>query len=133
MLEKFNGIGKQAANTASDAVHGVTASVKNGAESIANAAISASEAMNEKAVRASTAQMCTILEIAIAELQTRPLSERPVSLTAAVNFGVGTLEMQIHLPPGKDQDTSGSETESLPSGASQDGAEGRPQGGVADR
>jgi hypothetical protein len=60
-------------------------------------------------------------------------SSRPVSLTAAMNFGVATLELQIHLPPGKGQDSAGSETESLPSGASHDGAENCAQGGIANR
>ena len=54
-------------------------------------------AINEKAVRASTAQMCRILEIALEELQDRPLAERPGTLTASVNFGVASLEMQVQL------------------------------------
>ena len=32
------------------------------------------------------------------EVKTRSLSAQPVTLTASVNFGVATLEMQIHLP-----------------------------------
>ena len=100
MLEKIKGLGNQVATTAGDAVSGIATSVKGGVESIANAATAASGAINEKAVRASTAQMCSILEIAIDEIQSRPLSERPASLTAAINFGIATLEMQVHLPGG---------------------------------
>ncbi len=99
MLNKIKDIGAQVANTASDAAKGITTSVKSGAESIANATVSATEAINEKAVKASTAQMCSILEIAIAELKARPMLDRPVSLTTSVNFGLATLEMQVHLSP----------------------------------
>jgi hypothetical protein len=61
------------------------------------------EALNEKAVRASTAQAYRILEIAIEELKERPLSARPISLTASVNVGIAALEMQIHLEPQTDE------------------------------
>ena len=99
MLDKIKGIGAQVATKANDAVEGITTSVKGGVESLANTASTVTEAINEKAVRTSTAQMCTILEIALAELKARPLAQRPVSLTATVNFGIASLEMQIHLDP----------------------------------
>lgn len=97
MLDRIKGLGTQVAATATDAMQGITSTVRTGAESIASAATSATGAINDKAVRASTAQMCSILEIAVAELKDRPLSQRPVSLTATVNFGIATLEMQVHL------------------------------------
>ena len=99
MLDKIKGLGAQVATTATGAAQGISNSFKSGADAVASAATSMHEVINEKAVRASTAQMCSILEVAIAELKSRPLSERPVSLTATVNFGIATLEMQIHLPP----------------------------------
>jgi hypothetical protein len=117
MLDRIKGLGTQVATTASDAAQGITSSIKSGAEAVASAATSASEAINEKAVRASTAQMCSILEIAVTELKSRPLSARPVSLTATVNFGLATLEMQIHLPSSKDDEASGSEADHPHSGA----------------
>lgn len=57
------------------------------------------ESLNEKAVRASAGQVYRILEIAIEELKDRPLSKRPVSLTAVVNIGIAALEMQVQLEP----------------------------------
>lgn len=98
MLEKIKGIGTQVANKATDAVEGVTASVKGGVESLAHTASNVTDALNEKAVRASTAQMCSILEVALDELKSRPLSERPVSLKATVNIGIAALEMEIQVP-----------------------------------
>lgn len=98
MLEKIKGIGTQVATKAGDAVDGVTATVKGGVESLAHTASNVTEALNEKAVRASTAQMCSILEIALDELKNRPLSEQPVSLKATVNIGIAALEMEIKVP-----------------------------------
>lgn len=97
MLDKIKDIGTQVATKANDAVEGITTSVKGGVESLANAATTVTGAINEKAVRTSTAQMCNILEIALEEIKGRPLADRPLSLTATVNFGIATLEMQIHL------------------------------------
>jgi hypothetical protein len=99
MLDKLKGLGSQMATKTNDAVEDLTSSVKGGVESLASSATHMTGALNEKAVRASTAQMCTILEIAMEELKGRPLSSRPVSLTATVNIGISALEMQIHLEP----------------------------------
>ena len=98
MFEKIKDIGAQVATKANDAVEGVTTSVKGGVESLAHTASGMTGALNEKAVRASTAQMCTVLEIALDELKSRPLSAQPVSLRATVNIGLASLEMEIHLP-----------------------------------
>jgi hypothetical protein len=99
MLDKFREITTVAKKTASNAAGGVIDNMKIGVDSLSNAATALSDSINDKAVRASTAQMCTILEIAIEELKTRPLSARPVTLTSIVNIGVASLEMQIHLLP----------------------------------
>lgn len=99
MFEKIKDIGAQVATRTNEAVEGVTTSVKGGVESLANTASSMTDALNEKAVRASTAQMCSILEVALDELKSRPLSAQPVSLKATVNIGIAALEMEIHLPP----------------------------------
>ena len=88
MLDKMKDLGAQAASKAGEAI-----------DSLTNAASSATGNLNEKAVRASTSQVCRILEIAIEELKDRPLSERPLSLTASVNLGIAALEMQVHLNP----------------------------------
>jgi len=98
MLEKIKGIGAQVATKAGDAVEGVATSVKGGVESLAHSASSMTETLNEKAVRASTAQMYSILEIALDELKSRPLAEHPSSLKASVNLGIAALEMEIQLP-----------------------------------
>jgi hypothetical protein len=99
MLDKIKDLGVQAVVKAGDAVNSITASVKEGVGSLADGAGSVTESLNERAVRASTAQMCSILEIALKELESRPLSNRRISLTATVNIGVASLEMQIHREP----------------------------------
>lgn len=99
MLDKIKGLGSQVASRAGDAVDGVTSAVKGGVESLANTATTVTDTLNEKAVRASTAQMCNILEIALDELRQRPLAQRPVSLKASVTIGIAALEMEIHLTP----------------------------------
>lgn len=97
MLDKMKDLGSQAANKASDAIGGISSTIKEGVGSFSSAASSMTESLNEKAVRASAGQVYRILEIAIEELKDRPLSKRPVSLTAVVNLGVAALEMQVHL------------------------------------
>lgn len=86
MLDKMKDIGNQALVLTGDAIGAVTSSVSSGVDSL-----------NEKAVRASTAQMYRILEIALEELQGRPLANQPLSLTSSINVGVASLELQIHL------------------------------------
>ena len=112
MLDKIKDLGAQVASKAGDAVDGITISVKEGVGSLANSAGSMTGALNEKAVRASTAQMCNILEIALQELDSRPMSNRRVTLTATVNIGIAALEMQIHREP--TQNDAGSTALALP-------------------
>ena len=114
MLDKIKDLGAQMATRANDAVEGINTSVKGGVDLLASTASSMTDAFNEKAVRASTAQMCSILEIAIEELKTQPLSAQPVSLTATVNIGIASLEMQIHLQPTEKEDKNGDESTQLP-------------------
>lgn len=99
MFNKMQEMKNKVATTANETAVNVSNTMKQQVESLSTAATTLSGAIGENAVRASTAQMCSILEIAIEELKLRPLSERPVSLTSIVNFGVASLEMQIHLPP----------------------------------
>lgn len=119
MLEKIKGLGAQVATKANDAFEGITTSVKGGVESLTNTATTVTDALNEKAVRASTAQVCSILEIAIEELKSRPLSAQAVSLTATVNIGIASLEMQIHLQPTEKENIHGIESNELPNTTSQ--------------
>ncbi|MEN0035440.1 MAG: hypothetical protein AAGC78_00175 [Cellvibrio sp.] len=86
MLDKMKDLGSQALIKTNEAISTVTTSVTSGVDSL-----------NEKAVRASTAQMYRILEIALEELKGRPLADQPLSLTSTVNVGVAALELQIHL------------------------------------
>ncbi len=97
MLDKMKDLGSQAANKANDAIGGISSTIKEGIGSFSSAAGSMTESLNEKAVRASAGQVYRILEIAIEELKDRPLSNRPISLTAVVNIGIAALEMQVHL------------------------------------
>ena len=99
MLDKLRDISTQVATKATDAVDGIATSVKGGVESLANTASTATDTLNEKAVRLSTAQVCKILELAIDEMKGRPLSKQRVSLTATVNIGIAALEMQVHIDP----------------------------------
>lgn len=99
MLDKLRDIGTQVATKATDAVDGIATSVKGGVESLTNTASTATDTLNEKAVRLSTAQVCKILELAMEEMKGRPLSKQRVSLTATVNIGIAALEMQVHLEP----------------------------------
>jgi hypothetical protein len=114
MLEKMKDVGAHVANKAGQAVDGITTSVKDGVESLTNTATSVTGALNEKAVRISTAQMCRILEIAMEEIKTRPLSEQPVSLTATVNIGIAALQMQVNLPVTEKKSANGAESEPSP-------------------
>jgi hypothetical protein len=104
MLDKLKDIGSQVVSKTGDAVDGITSSVKGGMESLSNTASNMTDTLNEKAVRASTAQVCTILQIALDELKSKPLSDQRVTLTAAVNFGVAALEMQVHVDPADRRD-----------------------------
>jgi hypothetical protein len=122
MLDKIKGLGNQVASTATDTVDGITSTVKGGVQSLANTATSLTDVLNEKAVRASTAQMCRILEIAMEELKNRPLSAQPVSLTATVNVGIAALEMQIHLPPAEADGSAVVDPVALPEGGSSESA-----------
>jgi hypothetical protein len=96
MLDRFKDIGNQVAHRANEAVEGVTSTVRDGVGNLAHAASTATGNLNDKAVRAATAQMCSILEAAIDEVKSRPLGERPVVLTATVNIGIPALQMQVH-------------------------------------
>jgi hypothetical protein len=107
ILEKLKTIGTQVISTANNTADALTTSVKDGCDSLTNTAASMADSINEKAVRASTGQMCRILEIAIEELKSRPLSAQTVSITATVNIGIASLEMQIHLPPSERENSLG--------------------------
>jgi hypothetical protein len=104
MLDKIKDLRAQVASKAGVAMDDLASSVKVGAESLASTASSVTGSLNEKAVRASTSQMCSLLEIAMQELNGRELSRRPVTLTASVTVGIASLQMQVHLDahPGTD-------------------------------
>jgi|GEM_PF-6377383 len=96
---------------ASDAVDGVTSSVKGGAGSIADAASSAATKLNEKAIRAAVNQMRTVLQIAADELRLHPVLDRPVTLTTSVDIGFTALEMQVVMEGATGAATDGTEKE----------------------
>lgn len=101
MLDRMKDLGNQLTTLAGDAVDGVRTSVRERAENIADAAGAAASNLNEKAVRTAVDQMRTILRIAAEEVAAKPVSERPVTLTASVNLGFTALEMQIVMPGGE--------------------------------
>lgn len=90
MFDKIKDVGAQALTRTGDALVGIADAVKEGAETVAGS-------INETAVKASVAQMRRTLEIAIQELESSPLANRPLTLTASVNVGVTSLELQVHL------------------------------------
>jgi hypothetical protein len=98
MLDRMKDLGSQLTTLAGGAVDGVRSTMREGAESIADAAGTAASNLNDKAVRAAVEQMRTILRIAAEEVAAKPVSERPVTLTASVNLGFTALEMQIVMP-----------------------------------
>lgn len=116
MFKQIKNIGSQVATKANGAVDGIATSVKEGVDSLTSSAVSMTDTLNEKAVRAATAQTCTILEIAIEELKSRPLSALPVSLTATVNIGIAALEMQVHLSSANSKATAEGELHAPPIG-----------------
>jgi hypothetical protein len=91
MLDKMKEMGSQVLIKTNETISSVTSSVSDGVDSL-----------NEKAVKASTAQMYKILEIALEELKDRPLSSQPLTLTSSVNVGIASLELQIHLNQTRD-------------------------------
>lgn len=101
MLDRMKDLGNQLTTLAGGAVNGVRSTVREGAENIADAAGTAASNLNDKAVRAAVDQMRTILRIAAEEVAAKPVSERPVTLTASVNLGFTALEMQIVMPGGE--------------------------------
>lgn len=101
MLDRMKDLGNQLTTFAGGAVDGVRSTVREGAESIADAAGTAASNLNDKAVRAAVDQMRTILRIAAEEIAAKPVSERPLTLTASVNLGFTALEMQIVMPGGE--------------------------------
>lgn len=107
MLDKMKDLGNQALVITSETIGAVTHSVSSGVDTL-----------NEKAVRASTAQMYRVLEIALEELKNRPLANQPLSLTSSINVGVASLELQIHLnqdqPQAAPSDTKDNDTSSSP-------------------
>jgi hypothetical protein len=99
MLEKIKGLGSQLTNMATDAVDGVTSTVKQGAENIVTVTGAAASAINDKAVRSAVEQMRVVLGVAVEELHKKPVSDQPVTLTTSVDFGLTSLQMQIVVNP----------------------------------
>jgi hypothetical protein len=100
MLDKMKDLGSQALIKTGETINSVTTSVTHGVD-----------ALNEKAVRASTAQMYRILEIALEELKNRPLADQPLTLTSSVNIGIAALELQINLNHQKQDPDAESESQ----------------------
>jgi hypothetical protein len=110
MLEKIKGFGGQISSLAQGAVEGVTATVKDGAASMAGKASDAVSAagqlvgekasrLNDKvsdvATREAIAQIREVMAIAVEELRSKPISTSPVLLTARVDIVLASLEIQM--------------------------------------
>lgn len=103
MLERIKGL-------ASGAVDGVTSTVKEGAHrvvdkttGVVNSATSAVGALNDKvsdmATRQAISQLREVLAVAIEELHQRPVSPRPVVITAKVDVMIAAIEVQVVVDP----------------------------------
>ena len=103
MLERIKGL-------ASGAVERVTSTVKEGAHlvvdkttGVVNSATSAVGALNDKvsdiATRQAISQLREVLSVAIHELHQRPVSPRPVVITAKVDVMVAAIEVQVVVDP----------------------------------
>ncbi|MES2950658.1 MAG: hypothetical protein V4858_19165 [Pseudomonadota bacterium] len=114
MLDKIKGVGNQISNLATDAVDGVTSSVKGGAETIVNAAGAAVSAISEKAIRTAVEQMRTVLQVSCEELRQRPVSDQPVTLTASINIGVTALQVQVVVGGSAPPATHGTTQDGVP-------------------
>lgn len=99
MFNTIKELGTQITTLAGDAVDGVTATVRHGADNVADKAGAAATSLNEKAVRAAIGQMRNVLQVAAEEMRLRPVFDRPVTLTTAVNIGFTSLEMQVVMDP----------------------------------
>lgn len=88
-----------ALDTAKQKANEVITTVDNGRKSVINTASDMADDFNEKAVRTATIQMCNMLEIAIDELKTRPLSAYPVFLNASMSAGPASLQMRVQVQP----------------------------------
>lgn len=99
MFNTIKELGTQITTLAGDAVDGVTATVRHGADNMADKAGAAASSLNEKAVRAAIGQMRNVLQVAAEEMRLRPVFDRPVTLTTAVNIGFTSLEMQVVMDP----------------------------------
>lgn len=110
MFDKIKSLGGQITTLAGDAVGGVSAGVKGGAEAIAQTASGAMNSVTKAAgelqdkvsdvtTRQAISQMRDVMAIAIDELRRRPIHAGPVTLTAKVDVMVAALEIQIVIDP----------------------------------
>ena len=74
-----------------------------------NSAGNIADDFNDKAIRTETIHMCNMLEIAIDELKTRPLSAYPVFLNASMSAGPASLQMRVQVEPAKQENEHGSD------------------------
>jgi hypothetical protein len=114
MLDKLKGFTGQISTLASGAVDGVTTSVKDGANAVADKASGAvktvthkisdtagaiNDKVNDVATREAVAQLRDMMAIAVEELRARPIAASPVLLTAKIDVVLASLELQMMVDP----------------------------------
>ena len=97
MLKKMKDFGGQLSGKAAKAASGMVASIGEGVGNLAGTAGEVASGATDKTVRAAVDQLCNVLEIAVEQLQQRPLPASRMTLTASVGLGATALQMQVVL------------------------------------
>ena len=97
MLKRMKDLGGQLSGKAAKAAGGMVATIGEGVGSLAGTAGNVALGATDKTVRAAVDQLCNVLQIAVEQLQQRPLPASRVTLSASVGLGATALQMQVLL------------------------------------
>ena len=97
MLKRMKNLGGQLTGKAAKAAGGMVATIGEGVGNLADSAGTVALGATDKTVRAAVDQLCNVLEIAVEQLEQRPLPTSRVTLTASVGLGATALQMQVVL------------------------------------
>ena len=97
MLKKMKDLGGQLSGKAAKAAGDMVASIGEGVGNLAGTAGDVASGATDKTVRAAVDQLCNVIEIAVEQLQQRPLPASRMTLTASVGLGATALQMQVVL------------------------------------
>ena len=97
MLKRMKDLGGQLSGKAAKAAGGMVATIGEGVGGLAGTAGDFASGATDKTVRAAVDQLCNVLQIAVEQLQQRPLPASRVTLSASVGLGATALQMQVLL------------------------------------